>query len=194
MMRHTVFDTPVVNWLFRQMSKIGLKLTGWKMEGSLPDAPKYVVIAAPHTSNWDFPLTIAMAFVFRIKVFWMGKASLFRGPMGPVMKWLGGIPVDRSRSTNLVQATMDAFNRNRELIIAIPPEGTRSKVRKWKTGFYHIANGAKVPIASGFLDFKRKVGGFGPTFMPTGDIEADMAAIKAFYANITGKHPCAFEQ
>ncbi len=194
MMRHTVFDTPVVNWVFRQVSKIGLKLTGWKMEGQLPDAPKYVVIAAPHTSNWDFPLTIAMAFVFRIKVFWMGKDSLFRGPMGPIMKWLGGIPVDRSRSTNLVQATIDAFNRNKELIIAIPPEGTRAKVRKWKTGFYHIAHGAKVPIASGFLDFKRKVGGFGPTFMPTGDIEADMAAIKAFYANITGKYPCAFEQ
>ncbi|MTI13871.1 lysophospholipid acyltransferase family protein [Sansalvadorimonas verongulae] len=191
-MRRTVFDTPVVHHFFNFVSWIGLKLTGWKIEGSAPHHSKYVLIAAPHTSNWDFPVTLAIAFRLNVKLFWMGKASLFKGPMGPIMKWLGGIPVDRSQNTGLVQQVVDEFNRCKELVVTIPPEGTRSKVKKWKSGFYHVAHGAGVPISLGFLDFKRKVGGISKTFIPTGNYEEDLKNIQAFYKGITGKRPSQF--
>ncbi|CAM3739218.1 lysophospholipid acyltransferase family protein [Parendozoicomonas haliclonae] len=191
-MRHTVFDTPVVNQFFNLVSWLALKLAGWKIEGQAPNARKYVLIAAPHTSNWDFPLTLAMAFRLKIKVFWMGKASLFKGPMGPVMRWLGGIPVDRRQANGLVQQVVDEFNRCCDLVVAIPPEGTRSKVQKWKSGFYHVAHNAQVPIALGFLDFKRKVGGIGELFEPTGNYEVDLETIQAFYRDIIGKKPHQF--
>ena len=187
-MRRTIYNTPVIAQLFRGLSWLGLKLAGWKLEGAPPTERKYVLIAVPHTSNWDFPITLAMAFVFRFDIFWMGKDSLFKGPFGPVMRWLGGIPIDRSSRNNIVQQMVDAFNQSDSLVVAIPPEGTRSRVEKWKTGFYHIANGAGVPIALGFLDYAHKVGGFGPTFYPTGDLEADLADIRRFYAGISGRY------
>ena len=190
-MNRTVFDTPVVNHIFRLLSRIGLKLTGWKVYGQAPDIQKYVMIAFPHTSNWDFPVTMAMFFRLGIKARWMGKASLFKGPMGPVMKWLGGIPVDRSKNTGLVQQLVSEFNRRKELIITIPPEGTRKKVQQWKSGFYHVAHQANVPIALGYLDFKAKKGGVTKVFYPTGNYEEDLARIQDFYRsmNIFGKRP-----
>ncbi len=188
-MRRTVFDTPVVNHFFNGLSWLGLKLAGWSIEGKAPTMKKYVLIAAPHTSNWDFPLTLAIAFRLKVKVFWMGKASLFRGPMGPIMTWLGGIPVDRKQANGLVQQVIDEFHRCRELVVAIPPEGTRSKVKQWKSGFYHVAHGAGVPISLGFLDFKRKVGGISQIFQPTGDYEADLVKIQEFYKDVVGRHP-----
>ena len=191
-MRRTIFDTPVVNSFCRILSDICLKLTGWKKEGQLPSVSKCVVIAAPHTSNWDFIFMLLMAFSFQMKVSWMGKSNLFKGPAGPVMSWLGGIPVERSRNTGLVQQVVDRFNSSTELFVAIPPEGTRGKVKQWKSGFYHVANGAGVPIAMSFLDFKRKVGGFGPMFMPTGNYEEDLKEIQTFYRSITGKNPSQF--
>ena len=162
------------------------------MEGTPPGEPKYVLIAAPHTSNWDFPLMIAMAFIMRFEIFWMGKDSLFKGPAGPIMRWFGGLSIDRSSGHDVVQHSIDAFNKNDRLIIVVPPEGTRSLVREWKSGFYHIAQGAYVPIGLSFLDFRRKVGGFGPTFYPTGNIEEDIAEIKSFYKDIQGKYPQKF--
>ncbi|MBB5018581.1 1-acyl-sn-glycerol-3-phosphate acyltransferase [Chitinivorax tropicus] len=188
-MHYTIFDTPIVRSVFAWISIIMLKMTGWRLEGSFPALPKYVMIAAPHTSNWDFPVTLGICFAARAKIYWMGKSSLFRGPMGPIMRWLGGIAVDRSKSNNLVQQIVDVYNQSERLVITIPPEGTRSKVRYWKTGFYHIAVGAQVPIVLAFLDFKKKIGGFGPVFYPTGNIEKDMAEIQAFYKGITGKNP-----
>ena len=188
-MHHTIFDTPIIRDLFAWISIVMLKLTGWRLEGKFPDLPKYVMIAAPHTSNWDFPVTLGICFAARAKIYWMGKDSLFKGPMGPIMRWLGGIPVDRSKSNDLVGQMVEVFNRSDRLVVTIPPEGTRQKVRYWKTGFYHIANGANVPIVLAFLDFRRKVGGFGPVFKPTGNVEADMAEIQAFYKNISGKNP-----
>ena len=158
------------------------------MQGALPTAPKYVLIAVPHTSNWDFPLALAYAFVFRFDMHWMGKESLFKGWRGPIMRWLGGIPINRSQSTNVVAQTIEAFNSNDRLSIAIPPEGTRSKVDQWKTGFYYIALGAKVPISLAFLDYKLKVGGFLSTFHPTGDAEKDIAEMRSRYAGISGKY------
>lgn len=184
--RRTVYNTPIVKQILTAISWAGLKLAGWKLTGQPPIEKKYVLIAVPHTSNWDFPITLAMAFLFKFDIFWMGKDSLFKGPAGPIMRWLGGIAVNRSASSNLVQQLVDAFNENDELVIAIPPEGTRSRVDKWKTGFYHIAHGANVPIALGFLDYQRKVGGFGPTFYPTGDVDKDIAEIRQFYKGIAG--------
>lgn len=159
------------------------------MEGTPPSEPKYVLIAAPHTSNWDFPLMIAMAFMMRFEIFWMGKDTLFKGPAGPIMRWFGGLPIDRKKDNNVVQQSIDAFHERERLIIVVPPEGTRSRVSEWKSGFYHIARGANVPIGLSFLDFSRKIGGFGPTFHPTGNVEEDIAEIKSFYKNIKGKYP-----
>jgi len=192
-MHYTIFDTPVINVLMHWLSRLALRLTGWRIVGGVPAVPKYVLIAAPHTSNWDFPVALMVCFALRLRVYWMGKASLFPPLLGGVMRWLGGIPVNRERSGNLVQATVDAYNGNQRLIVIVPPEGTRSKVTQWKTGFYYIALGAGVPIALGYLDFRRKEAGLSRMFEPTGDIAADMVEIQAFYAGVTGKNPGKFD-
>ncbi|MDO8702892.1 MAG: lysophospholipid acyltransferase family protein [Undibacterium sp.] len=192
-MNYTIFDTPVVNSLMRGLSLVGLRLAGWRVEGTAPTEAKYVLIAAPHTSNWDFPVTLMVCFALRLNVYWMGKTSLFPPFIGGIMRWLGGIPVNRTQAGNLVQSTIEAFHANERLTVIVPPEGTRGKVSHWKTGFYYIAHGAGVPIALGFLDFKRKVGGIGALFHPTGDIAKDMQVIQEFYAGITGKNPKQFD-
>jgi 1-acyl-sn-glycerol-3-phosphate acyltransferase len=196
-MQTTIFDTPVVNTVMRALSRVGLRLMGWSTEGMTPDEiaahPKYVLIAAPHTSNWDFPVTLMVAFVLRLRVYWMAKASLFAGPLGPVARWLGGIPVDRSASSNLVQKTVDAFAARERLAVIVAPEGTRGKVTHWKTGFYHIAHGAGVPIGLAYLDYARKAGGIGRMYTTSGDIEADMVEIRAFYSGVTGRHRQQFD-
>lgn len=196
-MQTTIFDTPVVNTAMRALSRVVLRLMGWRTDGMTPDEiaahPKYVLIAAPHTSNWDFPVTLMVAFVLRLRVYWMAKASLFAGPLGPVARWLGGIPVDRSASSNLVQKTVDAFDARERLAVIVAPEGTRGKVTHWKTGFYHIAHGAGVPIGLAYLDYARKAGGIGRMYTTSGNIEADMVEIRAFYSGVTGKHRQQFD-
>ncbi len=158
------------------------------MQGLPPAESKYVLIGVPHTSNWDFPLALAIAFVYRLEMNWMGKDSLFKGWRGPIMRWMGGISIDRSSSHNVVAQTIQKITASDRLVVAVPPEGTRSKVKKWKTGFYFIALGAKVPIALAFLDYKRKVGGFLSTFYPTGEVEKDIAEIRSRYVGISGKN------
>ena len=174
------------------MSLLFLKILGWRVEGEIPDIKKFIIIAAPHTSNWDFPISLAFAFALKIKIYWMGKAAMFRWPFGAACRWLGGIPIDRSRSHNVVEQCVRVFKDRDKLIMVIPPEGTRQKVSCWKTGFYHIAREANVPIVLGFLDYRRKIGGIGPIFYPTGRIESDMREIKAFYSTIAGKHQHLF--
>ena len=193
-MHRTIFDTPVVNTVLRTFSMAFLKLTGWKIVGQLPaDARKSVFIAAPHTSNWDLPYTLMVAFALRLNIYWMGKAQIFRWPFGPLMRWLGGVAVQREQANNLVAASVQALQTSDGPVqLVVPPEGTRSKVRYWKTGFYYIALGAQVPIVMSFMDYGNKVSGLGPAFVPTGDIEADMVAIKAFYAPFKGKNPDQF--
>jgi 1-acyl-sn-glycerol-3-phosphate acyltransferase len=190
----TMFDTPILNVLLRRLALFLMWIFRWRIEGKLPDTPKFVLIAAPHTSNWDLPVMLSLAFAFRTGLFWMGKDTLFRRPFGAIMRWLGGIPIDRSKSHNVVEQSAEHLRKAESLVMVVPPEGTRQKVRYWKTGFYRIAESAGVPIALGFLDYRRKVGGFGPTVVPTGGIEADMETIQAFYANITGKHSDQFDQ
>ena len=193
-MHRTIFDTPAVKTLLRGFSIAFLRLTGWKIEGSLPpDGQKSVLIAAPHTSNWDLPYTLMVAFVLRLNIYWMGKEQIFKPPFRGLMRWLGGIPVQREKSSNLVAASIDAIRAAAgPLQLIVPPEGTRSNTRYWKTGFYYIAVGAQVPIVMAYMDYKRKISGLGPVFQPTGDIEADMAAIKSFYAPFTGKNADQF--
>ena len=188
-MRFTVHDTPVVRTLMRWLALSVFFVSGWKAEGQKPGPSRYVIIAAPHTSNWDFLYTICLAFIFRIKPYMMMKASWFRWPMGPLFNWLGAIPVDRDKSNNVVALTIEAFDRAENLVMIIPPSGTRSKVLYWKTGFYHIAHGAGVPIVLGYLDYGRKAGGIGPAVTPTGDIEADMVLIRDYYKDVEGKYP-----
>ena len=188
MNRRIIFNTPVVFHLFYALAWLGLRLAGWKLKGRPPKARKFVIIAYPHTSNWDFPLGLAACIVFRIKVYWLGKDSLFKGPVGPLMRWLGGIPVDRSQAQDFVQQAIEAFDQSDELVIGVAPEGTRSRVEKWKTGFYHMAAGAKVPIAPGYLDYPNKEVGFLESFFPSGDIDKDMLAIKSAYGTIQGKN------
>ncbi len=188
-MHYTIFDTPVIRTLMRWISLFVLKIRGWRIEGRFPEIAKYVLIAAPHTSNWDFPITISMAFALKGKIYWMGKDTLFRRPFTGIFKWLGGISVDRSKSNNLVSQMVQQFSDSGNLVLTIPPAGTRSHVMKWKTGFYYIALGANVPVVLGFLDYRTKVGGIGPVFFPTGDIHADMQQISGFYSGIHGKHP-----
>jgi len=187
-MKLTMYNTPILRHIVTPLCRISLKMRGWKLQGEPPTAAKYVLIAVPHTSNWDFPLALAIAYVYGFDMHWMGKESLFRGWRGPIMRWMGGIPITRSSSNNVVAQTIEAFNAADSLVVAVPPEGTRSKVDKWRTGFYYIALGAKVPIALAFLDYKRKIGGFLSTFHPTGDVEKDIANIRGRYSGISGKY------
>ena len=185
----TIFDTPVVRPIFRWISIAFLWLNGWKTEGHLPDIPKFVLIAAPHTSNWDLPYMLFTAFKLKAKIYWMGKDAIFFWPFSALFRWLGGIPIDRSRANDVVAQSIEQFRKNKKRILTVPPAGTRKRVLNWKTGFYHIANGAGVPIALGFLDYKRKVGGIGKIVQPTGNMERDMESIRAFYRDISGKYP-----
>jgi 1-acyl-sn-glycerol-3-phosphate acyltransferase len=193
-MHRTIFSTPVVNQALRGLSLAYLHLRGWQVLGALPpNTPKCVLIAAPHTSGWDLPYTLMVAFALRLNIYWMGKQSLFRGPLGPVMRWLGGIAVNREASGNVVAASAAAIvAADGPLQLVVSPEGTRGKARHWRTGFYFIALQAKVPIVLAYMDYQRKVSGLGPEFTPTGDIEADMAVIKRFYAGMQGRRPDSF--
>lgn len=163
------------------------RLIGWRVVGHKPPEEKCVLIAAPHTSNWDFTTMMAVAFVLRLNVHWMGKHTLFPpGILGALMRWFGGIAIDRSKNHNTVEQMVEQFRCRDELLVLITPEGTRSKVETWKAGFYHIAVGAGVPIYLGFVDVARRETGVGPAFIPTGNYEADIAEIMAFYNDKKG--------
>jgi 1-acyl-sn-glycerol-3-phosphate acyltransferase len=165
---------------------------GWTVEGRKPTFKKYLILAAPHTSNWDVPLMLSMSYVLGVQVHWIGKHTLFRFPLGPLMRWLGGVPVDRRSRNDAVQQMVDALAARDELCLMITPEGTRGRAEYWKSGFYHIALGAHVPIVLGMLDYGRKVGGLFDVVEPSGDVRADMDKIRAFYRDVVGKFPDDF--
>ena len=173
----------------RFLARVFLKITGWKPEGVRPEPKRFVLIAAPHTTNWDFPYLIAYAWLFEVEISWMGKVSLFRWPFGSFMRALGGVPVKRHKRENLVSAMARSFDDYDELGLVVPAEGTRGYVEYWKSGFYHIATTAQVPIVMSYLDYSKKIGGFGPAFEPSGDIRKDMDTIRAFYTGRLGKYP-----
>ena len=166
-----------------------LKTLGWTVHADLPDIKKYVAIAAPHTSNWDFPLGILAAKAINLKVHWMGKHTLFRWPYGWFFRLIGGTPIQRDGGQNYIEQMSELFEHSEQLVLALAPEGTRGKTDHWKTGFYYIARAANVPILMAYLDFGHKQVGTGKLFYPGGDIEEDFAQIRLFYANRRGKNP-----
>lgn len=185
-MRTTVFSTPLLTPLLRWISEIVLWLIGWRTRGEPLEHQRCVLIGAPHTSNWDFPLMLMVVLKLRLRVFWMGKHTLFPFPFGWFMKWLGGIPIDRSAAHNVVSQTVQKFAEHDQLIVLVPPEGTRRKVQKWKSGFYHIANNASVPILLGYVDAQNKEAGFADFFSPSGNFETDFEEIMQFYKDKKG--------
>lgn len=169
---------PGRRWLGRAL----LRLMGWRMVGALPDLPKCVIIAAPHTSNWDFVRGMSLVFALSLDARWIGKRELFRGPMGPLFRWLGGIPVDRSSPHGTVEDAVRAFHTAERMLLAIAPEGTRKAVPRWKTGFHRIAAAAGVPIVCGFFDTRRRLLGFGPVVAASDDMAGDIERLRAWYA------------
>lgn len=168
-------------------------LLGWKMSNNFPsDLKKYVVIAAPHTSWQDFPIGILARNASGEKINFIGKDTLFNPPFGFIFRWLGGTPVDRSKSNNLVDAIVDIFNSKEKFRLALSPEGTRKKTERWKTGFYYIAKGANVPIILVTLDFEHKQIKISDPFYTTDDMEKDFEYFHSFYKGVKGKHPELF--
>lgn len=178
-----------VNLLFHLIGRFVLRVCGWRVEGSLPDLPKWICIVAPHTSNYDFFVALMISWALRLRANWLGKHTIFRGPVGWALRRIGGMPVERSSHHNIVDEAVAAFAQNGRMRLVLAPEGTRSRMDYWKSGFYHIALRAQVPLALGFLDFGRRVGGIGPVVHLTGNQEEDMAVIAAFYEKVTPRHP-----
>ena len=176
------FVVRVGEWLYR--------ILGWKCVGTTPPYAKYVVIAAPHTSNWDGVLLLAAAAMLRLNFSFFGKHTLFRGPLGWILRSLGGIPLDRSRNQSFVRQAVSWFENSERFALGVAPEGTRKLTRGWKTGFYYIALQARVPVVLGYIDYSRKEAGLRPeAFLPTGDIEKDFEILRREYAGCRGYHP-----
>jgi len=188
-LKATIFNTPILSPFLRLLSNSIMRLFGWRVDGTLPDLPKYVIIGAPHTSNWDFILFLGIIFRLRINVSYMGKVELFRSPLGWFFYYCGGIPVDRSKSTGLVEQTVEACEKADQFILVIAPEGTRHGVKEWKRGFYHIAKGAGIPIVMAKVDGKHKTVHVGQIFHPTEDMEVDMNAIQDAFKGMIGIRP-----
>ncbi len=182
-------EAPSTGRFLYWVGRLWLLFSGWQVIGEVPPGRQFVVIAAPHTSNWDLPHMLAAAFVFRIRVSWLGKRSLFKGPFGPIMRWLGGIAIDRSAHHGVVQQVTDRFRAEQTLIVAVPPSGTRGRAEAWKSGFYWIARSAEVPVLCGSLDYAKRESALGPSFVPTDDLGADMDRFRDYYRGITGKYP-----
>ena len=170
------------------------KLSEWKVIGQFPAGiRKCVVIAAPHTSNWDFVVGVMAAAILDIRYRFLGKKELFVFPFGLLFRWLGGIMVERNKHTQLVDSAVDIFNKNEDLILAMSPEGTRKKIDKWHSGFYYIALSARVQVVTIYIDYKKREVGFGPVLKPSGDYFQDIKALRNFYKTVIAKYPENFE-
>ena len=166
-----------------------LNSLGWTLDIEFPKSPKYVLIVYPHTSNWDFPLGVAASRAIKLKAHYIAKHTLFRKPYGWIFRGLGGIPVDRTRKMSMAQQLAERFDASKEFILALAPEGTRSRSDHWKSGFYHIARAAKVPIAMAYLDYAKKQIGMGGAFYPSDDINEAYEKIREFFKGKHGKNP-----
>jgi 1-acyl-sn-glycerol-3-phosphate acyltransferase len=171
--------------LFQDLARFALARFGWRTEGEIPNLAQFVAVGAPHASSWDFYLGMMLIIGLGVRVSWMGKDSLFRWPLGGIMRWLGGIAIDRTSRHNVVEQTVQHFATHPQLIVGLMPEGTRKRagipVKEWKTGFYYIAKGANVPILPIYIDNPGKRVSFGPVLTPTGDLDADLATLQQFY-------------
>ncbi|MBJ6119972.1 1-acyl-sn-glycerol-3-phosphate acyltransferase [Pontibacter sp. BT310] len=173
------------------LSKLLFKVSGWKLNGYLtPENRRCVMIAAPHTSNWDFVYARAAFYLMDAPIRYTIKKEFMRFPFGGLLRSMGALPIDRSRNTKMVDAMIRIFNETPgDMCVMVTPEGTRKYQPRWRRGFYYVAEGAGVPIVLGYLDYAKKEAGIGPTIYPTGDIEADLEKIMAFYRTKQGKYP-----
>jgi 1-acyl-sn-glycerol-3-phosphate acyltransferase len=178
--------------LLQRFGRAALALARWRIVGEVPPAPKFIAIVAPHTSNWDFPLGVLVMFALDLRVHWFGKESLFRSPLGPLFRRLGGRPVNREKPEGVVDEMAAIVRAEPTFILALAPEGTRKRVARWRTGFYHIAERAEIPILPVSFDWSRRVVTLGTPMYPTGDLEADLATLQRFYRREMGKNPEAF--
>ncbi|MGD8441244.1 MAG: lysophospholipid acyltransferase family protein [Holophagae bacterium] len=174
------------NGFSRWLGRLAFNGLGWRFEGSIPNLPKAVVIVAPHTSNWDFVIGVAAMFAVGIRVVFLGKHTLFRPPLGRLMRWLGGLPVDRRAASGVVDEAIGMFAQHDSMILALSPEGTRRRVARWKTGFYYVAVGADVPIVPVAFNYSTRVIRFGAPLRPSGDLETDLRRLSEFFAHATG--------
>lgn len=174
------------------LPKLIFKLGGWKLKGSAPTLKKFVIIGAPHTSNWDFVYGLCAWKLYGIDPRYLIKKELYFFPLNLFFSATGGLPVDRSRHNNLTDAIIDMIKQKDELAVLITPEGTRKLMPRWKTSFYYIALGAGIPIVMGSMDYKKRETNLSEPFWPTGDIEKDFLVFKEFYRNITPKNPEGF--
>ena len=173
-------------WLVRALGRAYLRMGKWRIEGAFPAEPKFVTIVAPHTSNWDFFLGLAVLFALELRASWLGKHTLFRPPVRGLLRRLGGIPVDRRTNRGVVDECVKAFRSVPALLLALAPEGTRKGALRWRTGFYQIADAAKVPILPVSFDFRERVVRLMPEFRPTGDLAGDLPRIQALFEGVRG--------
>jgi 1-acyl-sn-glycerol-3-phosphate acyltransferase len=171
----------------RAIGRAVLRLMGWRIEGAIPDVPKIVIAVAPHTSNWDFVVGAAAMFALDLRLSFLAKHTLFRGPFGAMLRWMGGIAVDRESPHGVVGDAVAAFGRADQRVLAITPQGTRRPGARYKSGFLHIARGARVPVLLATLDYAARSVRLGPPFEYGDDAEADIARIEAFFAGVRGK-------
>jgi len=180
---------PEANFVISKLARLIFWIFGWRMTGEVPNFPKMLMIGAPHTSNWDGAVFYLFSLSVRAHIQFLGKHTLFKPPFGTLMRWAGGVPINRETSVNAVDQVVEAFNSHERMALIIAPEGTRSYTPYWKTGFYYIALEAHVPIVMVYDDYPRKLCGVGPYFMPTGDIDADFKLIQDFYKDKVGRYP-----
>ncbi len=180
---------PRGNVVTRVIARTAMRLTGWRIEGTFPNIPQFVVIVAPHTSNWDFLVGVMVMFAIGFRVTFLGKHTLFRGPLLPVMRWLGGVPVNRSSAHNVVQQTVGYFGARKQLLLAMSPEGTRRKLPAWHTGFWYVAKGAGVPIVPAAFDYPAKKILIFPPVAPSDDLDGDVARLRTFFDARMARHP-----
>ncbi|MCA9943222.1 MAG: lysophospholipid acyltransferase family protein [Ardenticatenaceae bacterium] len=176
----------------RTMARGILRLLGWRFAGSVPNLPKMVLIGAPHTSNWDFPLAMVLLFALQVRVYWLGKHTFVNGPLKPLLLWLGGVPVDRRAAFGVVGQTVEQFRQRDQFLLGLAPEGTRSFVPRWKMGFFYIAQATHVPILPVALDYGRKTIALGDPIWPEVGETAVLTQLRAFYKGVQGKYPEQF--
>lgn len=180
------------NLVSRGVGRSLLALLRWRFERSIPDVPKCVLIVAPHTSNWDFVVGVGAMLALGLRVQWLGKHTLFRWPFAGLLRWLGGIPVDRHAAGGVVERAVGLFRSSERLFVAVAPEGTRRRVERWKSGFHRIAQDAAVPILIVSFDYRVRTVGLGPLFVPTGDFAADLREIRSHFTSAMAKNPEAY--
>lgn len=180
------------NAISRAIGRVLLRLMGWRIVGSPPNTPKMMIVAAPHTSNWDGFLLLLAMLAAGLDLRWVGKHTLFKGPWGGLLRWAGGVSVNRAKAKDFVGSVVQTYAERDSLALVIAPEGTRKRTARWKSGFHRIAVEAKVPIVCGYMDYRKKEAGFGPGLTPSENFSDYIVQLRAFLEDCTPRHPHKF--